>query len=96
MLLGDLTGRGMEAWLGVVGPGTDSPLVSAELRHAGGALSRPAPAAAPSTRCAAVPPVRRRDRPRAAALAPTKRRLAAMTAAMKPWDAGYLNFSSAR
>lgn len=42
MLLGDLDEAALEAWLGVVGPGSDSPLVSVELRHIGGALARPA------------------------------------------------------
>ena len=42
MLLGELDAAALEAWLGVVGPGTDSPLVSVEMRHIGGALGRPA------------------------------------------------------
>lgn len=43
MLLGDLDAAALEAWLEVVGPGSGSPLVSAELRQIGGALGRPAP-----------------------------------------------------
>jgi FAD/FMN-containing dehydrogenase len=42
MLLGELDEAALEAWVGIVGPGTDSPLVSVELRHIGGALGRPA------------------------------------------------------
>jgi FAD/FMN-containing dehydrogenase len=43
MLLGELDAEALDDWLGVVGPGSDSPLVSVELRHIGGALARPAP-----------------------------------------------------
>jgi FAD/FMN-containing dehydrogenase len=42
MLLGELDSAALDAWLEVVGPGSDSPLVSVELRHIGGALARPA------------------------------------------------------
>jgi hypothetical protein len=42
MLLGELDSAALGAWLEVVGPGSDSPLVSVELRHIGGALGRPA------------------------------------------------------
>jgi FAD/FMN-containing dehydrogenase len=40
MLLAGLDGAALDTWLGVVGPGSDSPLVSVELRHIGGALAR--------------------------------------------------------
>ncbi|HEY2716528.1 MAG TPA: FAD-binding oxidoreductase, partial [Solirubrobacterales bacterium] len=42
MLLGELDEAALETWLGVVGPGSGSPLVSVELRHIGGTLARPA------------------------------------------------------
>jgi hypothetical protein len=42
-LLADLPEAAIDALLEVAGPGTDSPLLAAELRHLGGALARPAP-----------------------------------------------------
>ncbi len=42
MLLDELDATALGAWLELVGPGSDSPLVSVELRHIGGALGRPA------------------------------------------------------
>jgi FAD/FMN-containing dehydrogenase len=43
MLLRDLPADTIDALVGTVGPGTDSPLVSVEVRHLGGAAGRPAP-----------------------------------------------------
>jgi hypothetical protein len=95
MLLGDLTGEAIEAFLGAVGPGSGSKLVSAEIRHDGGAMGRTAPGHGAMNSLPGgflmfgVGMV-----PEPAAMAPTKGWLGAMTAAMKPWDAGrYLNFS---
>ena len=42
-LLGELPARAVDELVGAVGPGSDSPLLSVELRHAGGALARPEP-----------------------------------------------------
>ncbi len=42
-LLDELSSKAIEDLLEVVGPGTDSPLLSFELRHLGGALARPEP-----------------------------------------------------
>ncbi len=41
MLLGELDDAAIDAWVAAVGPDSGSPLVSVELRHTGGALSRP-------------------------------------------------------
>jgi hypothetical protein len=40
MSLADFPGEAVDALVGVVGPGTDSPLVSIEVRHLGGAAAR--------------------------------------------------------
>lgn len=42
-MLSDLPGEALDAIIASAGPGSDSPLLSVELRHLGGALSRPAP-----------------------------------------------------
>jgi hypothetical protein len=44
-LLGELPAAAIDALLAVAGPGACSPLVAVDLRHLGGALARPAPAA---------------------------------------------------
>lgn len=44
-MLGDLPGQAIDDLLAVVGPGTGSPLLSAEIRHLGGALARSNPGA---------------------------------------------------
>jgi FAD/FMN-containing dehydrogenase len=91
MLLGELDQAALDAWLGVVGPGTDSPLVSVELRHIGGALSRPAPGGGvlDSVRgsflqfavgVVMAPEMRQ----------PVLDRVAQLEAAMQPWSAGRL------
>jgi FAD/FMN-containing dehydrogenase len=43
MMLGELDSAAIDAFVAVAGPGSGSPLVSAEIRHAGGALRRPQP-----------------------------------------------------
>jgi FAD binding domain len=43
MLLGDLPGEAIDALVDVAGAGTDSPLLSVEVRHLGGAAGRPDP-----------------------------------------------------
>ncbi len=89
MLLGDLDAAALEAWLGVVGPGTDSPLVSVELRHLGGALGRPAvgggaldsvPGKFLQFAVGIVPEPGLRE--------PVVGRVTQLEAAMEPWNAG--------
>jgi FAD binding domain len=41
-LVRELPDEAIDAWVGVVGPGSGSPLLLSELRHLGGALGRPA------------------------------------------------------
>ena len=95
MLLGDLPGEAIDALLAAVGPGSGSKLVSVELRHDGGAMSRSDPAHGAMDRLPGsflmfgVGIVPEPD-----AMPPTLEWLGAMRAAMSPWDAGrYLNFS---
>jgi FAD/FMN-containing dehydrogenase len=91
MLLGDLDQAALDAWLGVIGPGTDSPLVSVELRHIGGALARPA------TDGGVLDHLRGSFLQFAVGIvmAPEMRdpvldRIAKLEAAMEPWSAGRL------
>jgi FAD/FMN-containing dehydrogenase len=96
MLLGDLDGTALAAWLDVVGPGSGSPLVSVELRHLGGALARPAaeggaldsvPGSFLQFAVGIVPEPALRE--------PVMGRIAALEAAMAPWSAGrYRSFAS--
>jgi FAD/FMN-containing dehydrogenase len=95
MLLRDLDGGALDALLEVVGPGTESPLVSVELRHIGGAR------AGDGGGCGAhgslsgefllfgigvVPDPALRE--------PVLDRIARMEAALEPWGAGrYRNFA---
>jgi hypothetical protein len=41
-VLTELSDEAIDAWAGVAGPGSDSPLLLSEIRHMGGALARPA------------------------------------------------------
>jgi hypothetical protein len=43
MMLGALDGEAIDRFVSAAGPASGSPLLSAEMRHVGGALSRPAP-----------------------------------------------------
>jgi len=95
MLLGALPGAAIDALLAAVGPDSPAKLLSVELRHTGGTLSRSDPSHGAMDRLPGeflmygVGIV-----PEPAALEPTREWLTAMAAAMKPWDAGrYLNFS---
>jgi FAD/FMN-containing dehydrogenase len=95
MLLGELPGEAIDAFVTAVGPESGSKLVSAEIRHDGGAMGRGAPGNGAmnslpgSFLLFGVGIV-----PEPAAMAPTRRWLDAMAAAMSPWDVGrYLNFS---
>ena len=95
-VLGDLDDAAVAALMGQVGPGSTTSLLFAELRHLGGALGRPAPAAGALSRlpgsyalfCAAVAPV-----PEAAAAGLAD--AAALVTALGPWATGehVLNFS---
>ncbi|MGE0506353.1 MAG: FAD-binding oxidoreductase [Solirubrobacterales bacterium] len=95
MLLGELDAAALEAWLAVVGPGTDSPLVSVELRHIGGALGRSeagcgvlgsVPGSFLQFAIGAVPEPALRE--------PVLGRIAELAATMAPWSAGrYRSFS---
>jgi FAD/FMN-containing dehydrogenase len=95
MLLGDLPGQAIDAFVAAVGPDSGSRLSSAEIRHDGGAMGQMAPEHG-AMNClpgsflmfgVGITPVPE-------AMAPTKQWLGAMTDAMSPWDVGrYLNFS---
>lgn len=95
MLLNELPGEAIDAFVGAVGPDSGTHLLSVEIRHDGGAMARSAPNHG-AMDCLpgeflmfGVNVV-----PDPAAMPPTKAALAAMTEAMSPWDAGrYLNFS---
>jgi hypothetical protein len=95
MLLGDFPAAAIEAVVGAAGPGTESPLLSIEFRHLGGAAARPA---AEHGALTAV------DAPfltYAVGLATTSgmeeaasQRVAQVQAALAPWDAGrFFNFT---
>jgi FAD/FMN-containing dehydrogenase len=95
MLLDELPGEAIDAFVAAVGPESGSQLISVEIRHDGGAMAQTAPEHGAMNRLpgeflmfgVGITPVPE-------AMAPTKAWLAAMKAAMKPWDAGsYLNFS---
>jgi hypothetical protein len=93
-LLGELTPAAIDDLLAVAGPGSGSTLTSVEIRHGGGALSRPQPnggalASLPgSFNMFAVGSTMD-----PAAVAPTRDRLAQLTAALQPHEAGrYLSF----
>ncbi|HEU5063690.1 MAG TPA: FAD-binding oxidoreductase [Solirubrobacterales bacterium] len=94
MLLGDLGDDALGALLQVAGPESGSKLTSVEVRHGGGALSRPDPNAGA---LASLPgnfnlfAVGSTMDP--AAVAPTQDRLAQIQAALKPFEAGrYMSF----
>jgi FAD/FMN-containing dehydrogenase len=96
MLLGEMPERAIDAFLEVAGPGSGSKLVSAEIRHNGGAMGR----SGPDHGALDVLPgsymlfgVGILADP-ASEKVPTMERLDRLTGAMSDWDAGrYLNFS---
>ena len=97
-MLGELQATAVDALLEAVGPGSGSQLVSVELRHCGGALSREpegagALAALPGEILAfgvGIVPVPE-------AMAPTEAWLGALSAALAPHASGnYLNFCDSR
>ncbi|MGH3936598.1 MAG: FAD-binding oxidoreductase [Pseudonocardiaceae bacterium] len=96
MLVGALPAAGIDAFLAVVGPGSDSPLLSAELRHLGGALEPgPAKYGAVSALDGAFAMFGVGITPDAGSAAAVRRSVEALYAAMVPWSAGrsYLNFA---
>jgi FAD/FMN-containing dehydrogenase len=95
MLLNELPGEAIDAFVGSVGPDSGTHLLSVEIRHDGGAMALSGPGHG-AMDCLpgeflmfgvnVVPDL--------SAMAPTKAWLGGMEDAMKPWDAGrYLNFS---
>ncbi|HEY0279429.1 MAG TPA: FAD-binding oxidoreductase [Solirubrobacterales bacterium] len=95
MLLDELPGEAIDAFVGAVGPDSGSHLLSVEIRHDGGAIAKSGPGHGAMDHLPGeflmfgVNIV-----PDPSALAPTKAALGAMRDAMAPWDAGrYLNFS---
>ena len=94
LLLEDLRDEALAELLRVAGPGSGSRLTSVEVRHGGGALSRPDPE---SGALASIPgsfnlfAVGSTMDP--AAVAPTRDRLSQLNAALKPFEAGrYMSF----
>jgi hypothetical protein len=95
MLLGEFSVPVIEALIGAAGPGTDSPLLSIEVRHMGGAAGRAepehgalaaidAPYSLYAVGMAANPEMKRA----------VLQRLDDVQAALEPWDAGrFLNFT---
>ena len=98
-LLGELPAQAIDDLLAVAGAGSDSPLISVEIRTAGGALARRDPQAgalaaidAPFMEFAVGPA------PAPPVTAAVAAHLARVTDALAPYDAGarYLNFQDAR
>jgi FAD/FMN-containing dehydrogenase len=95
ILLGELSAAAIDALVGVTGPGTDSPLISIEVRHLGGAAGRAepehgalaaidAPYGLYAVGMAANPEMEQA----------VVRRLTDLQAALERWDAGrFLNFT---
>jgi FAD/FMN-containing dehydrogenase len=99
MLLGDVTDETVEALTNVAGVGSGSPLISVEVRHLGGALSRmqPGHGALPTLEAGfalfAVGMAMNKEQETA-----VQAHVEAVRAALAPWDAGrdYLNFTDRR
>jgi FAD/FMN-containing dehydrogenase len=98
MLLGDLPAEAIDGFVAAAGPGSGSPLVSAEIRHVGGALARSAAhhgaldTLDASFLTFAVGMVLDEESYRA-----SRERLAVVRSALAPYDTGrqYLNFTEA-
>jgi hypothetical protein len=96
MMLGELSTRAIEEFVAVTGPGSGSPLVSAEIRHLGGELSRRSPhhGALSTLDCSymtfGVGMVVDEE-----SYAANRRQLGLLRAGLGPWDTGrqYLNFT---
>jgi FAD/FMN-containing dehydrogenase len=95
VMLGELPAEAVDAFVAVAGPGSDSPLVSAELRQTGGALGRPDPSAGALTRLPGSYSAFAVGSLMNPALEPAVAdRLDRIAAALKPYEAGrYLNYS---
>jgi hypothetical protein len=93
-LTGDLPEAAIDALLEAVGPGSGSQLISVELRHCGGALSRaPDGAGALATLPGSFLAFGVGIVPVPEAMAPTQAWLGAFKAAVEPYEAGnYINF----
>ena len=95
MLLGDLPAEAIDALVGAAGPGTDSPLLSLEVRHLGGAAGRPGPehgALAAIDASYALYAVGMATNPEMEQA--ILRRIDQVQAALAPWDRGrFLNFT---
>ena len=95
MLLGDLPAEAIDALVGAAGPGTDSPLLSLEVRHLGGASGRPGPehgALAAIDASYALYAVGMATNPEMEQA--ILRRIDQVQAALAPWDRGrFLNFT---
>jgi FAD binding domain len=96
ILVGALPAAGIDAFVTAAGPGSDSPLLSAELRHLGGALAPgSAEYGAVSALDAAFAVFGVGIAPDARASAAVRSSVDALLAAMGPWSTGrsYLNFA---
>jgi FAD/FMN-containing dehydrogenase len=95
MLIGELPSVAIESLLEAVGPSSGSQLLSVELRHCGGALSRIEPGSgALATLPGSFSAYGVGFVPVPEAMAPTRAWLGAFKAALAPYDAGmYLNFA---
>jgi hypothetical protein len=98
LLVGDLPDAAIDSVLEAVGPNSGSQLLVAELRHCGGALSRPArDAGALSSLPGAFLAFGVGVVPMPEAMAPTRAWLGAFKSSLAPYDAGrYLNLSEER
>ncbi|MGW2094642.1 FAD-binding oxidoreductase [Promicromonospora sukumoe] len=95
-LLDALPSEALDVYLTVVGPEADFPVLSAEIRHLGGALApQPAVGGAVSGFEAGYAVFSVAITPVEAAVKATHRGLDALSEAMRPWSAptGYLNFA---
>ncbi len=95
-LVRELSDEAIDAWVGVVGPGSESPLLLSELRHLGGALGRPAENGGALSKLDAgfaVYSVGMAMSPEMGEAAAAH--LAKIGETMKPWgtDGGYYNFT---
>jgi FAD binding domain len=94
--LHELPDAAIEAFVGLVGPESDSPLVSAEIRHLGGALGRPDPRGGSLTHLDAAYVMLGIGVPMTHELGEAiEDRLNRLGEAMEPWAAqgGYFNFA---
>jgi hypothetical protein len=98
MLIGELQDAAIDSLLEAIGPGSGSQLLSVELRHCGGALSRaPQAAGALATLPGSFLAFGVGFVPVPEAMAPTRAWLGAFKSSLEPYDSGrYLNFAEER